>query len=419
MRDRISPPSGQVNLLPNIGRQGFSALLTLPPAFAGTSAGRRAETAIRSLLSALPRDARLAVAAHPSVIQAVSDWRESEGLKIAFVPIDASVDHTLWAQDDFLAVTEGEVPVLVFPAGTKRPADRRVVETVAAELNLRTRRADFAFEGGNVLVGARTIVVGADVGEGVADEEITRWFSALSPGKQVKVIRSSGRLPPQQVRFRNGESGPFVEEVFGHTGVLQPLFHIDAFLSTAGLDADGREVLFVGCPRLASAAAGQGRLPLCDQSVAEAFDDVAADLRQSDAFRVVRNPLVILPFVEAGLKAWSRATVASRLGRVDGIEDVLAQMDGRNLRSIAVHRWRAATQNGCVPFLDGAARKVLLPTFAHGPRAFLAPAEALNRSLWQAQGFHAVELSDYAPVALANGSLHCLFKFLPSGSLPA
>src|SRR5690606_9608083 len=70
-------------------------------------------------------------------------------------------------------------------------------------------------------------------------------------------------------------------------GTVQPLFHIDMFITLAGRACDGAYQVVVGDPRLAAQVLG---VPVWPHAMAEIFDDIAGGLERR-GFRVLRNPL--------------------------------------------------------------------------------------------------------------------------------
>src|SRR5690606_31268436 len=70
-------------------------------------------------------------------------------------------------------------------------------------------------------------------------------------------------------------------------GTVQPIFHIDMFITLAGRGNDGKYQVLVGCPRMAAQILDE---KLTEYSMAEMFDNVAQNLERI-GFTVIRNPL--------------------------------------------------------------------------------------------------------------------------------
>ena len=368
--------------------------------------------ALRSFVAALPRGGSLVIAGHQQALHETRSWHQLEGLEVIQLPIGDDVDFTLWSQDSFLACTDARgSPMVLLPAHDRRRPDALVIGSMATALGIDVARAEFDFEGGNILVGANVILIGADA----IGPDIQSRLAGLGEHRAVVSLGTTDRIPDREVKLLDTDRGLVVEERFGHTGVHQPLFHLDAFMTFAGQAEDGRDLVFVGDARMAREAIGPDILTFCDQSVSDQLDDIAEQAAKIDGLAVVRNPLPTVPMLEAGFRAWSRSSLERKFRDVNGIEDVLSGLDRRAKPTVAVRRWRAATQNGAIVFSDGERyRRVLLPTYAHGRYAHLAHSECLNRDIWRRTGFEVIELPDFTPFAAENGSLHCLFKVISS-----
>ncbi len=136
-----------------------------------------------------------------------------------------------------------------------------------------------------MLVGPDLVLAGADVGGAALPEAMARQ----SP----RLLAIGNHLPRPRVRWVETPRGPMVEELFGHAGRRQPLFHLDGFVSLAGQAPDGRERILVGDSRMAVRDVDDARLPLAGQSLADELDEIAAILAAMADVEVLRNPLVI------------------------------------------------------------------------------------------------------------------------------
>jgi hypothetical protein len=425
------------------------AVLTLPDAIAGPAAGPRPIRVVKDLIAALPAGLRLAVAGPERVLGALRHWPELAGRDWLAVAIDDDVDFTVWAQDPFhvtpTGLSRGE---LLFPQDDRRRADAIVAAAVADRLGLAIVRCSGAFDGGNVLEVGDVTLAGADCRLTPALRQ------ALGNGRRL-VVLGGDAYPERHLRLR--PDADIVEECGGHCGARQPIFHLDAFVTPAGRTEDGRARVLVGDSRLAASLLGEA-LPAGDQALehppimlkqhdrqaaaqlidsgatscrpdesirlesalADDLDRLAAQLSALDGLAVLRNPLPIAPIVDDGWRAWSTRTLARRFAGVAGLDDVLAALGRRGRTSVAVWRWRVLGQNGALVF--PAARRVILPTFAHGRLSYLGPCEAANRALWRGLGYEVVELPDFLPFADGHGSPHCMVKLIdrlaPDGPRP-
>jgi hypothetical protein len=161
----------------------------------------------------------------------------------------------------------------------------------------------------------------------------------------------------------------------------QPLFHIDAFLTLAGRQGDGRYTVLVGDPALAASALSRA---LPDHAMQQAFDDIAQQLRDA-GFNVVRNPLPLI------------------------------YHDNQITKT---RHWYFASANNALVEIDGSTKNVWLPTYGHGLWKALVTTDRMNEAIWQRLGFNTRLLGDYNQFAVNLGSLHCLVKCLARRAAP-
>ncbi|HEX8865498.1 MAG TPA: hypothetical protein VF821_07540, partial [Lentzea sp.] len=210
------------------------------------------------------------------------------------------------------------------------------------------------------------------------------------------------------------ENGSYVLDLpGGGTGDLQPIFHIDMFVTLAGPGSDGRFRVLVGSPDLADAALGT-RSPF---SLQTAYDEIAAEFAQR-GFDVVRNPLVHRPEITQQL---TFADLRSFSETPDGAElrEVVASFAAAGAvaeSTIQVRSWHHITWNNCLVENSSRGLTVYLPTFGHGPQADLAVIDAEMERLWAGLGFTVVRLADFNAFASRLGVVHCIKKYLGRGA---
>jgi hypothetical protein len=386
-------------LSPPRGASGFVAV----PRDLFASGDRRSAT-FRRLIAELATRIELTVATHASAIPIVRSWRVPAAMSIVAIP-DAA-DFSCWAQDSCLIAEDpsGE-PLLLLPNAPPLPADSEIVRAVAAHAGLQTRQAPFGFEGGNILVGPDFALVGADT-----DQRFVEAVTEKGRSSSRRIVSLDMSLPAPSIRWVHSATGAIVEEVYGHAGRRQPLFHLDGFIALAGTAPDGQHRLLVGDSRLAARIADDPRLPLGPQSLADELDAIAGELGSHPEFVVVRNPLPIAAVDDTGLFQWSRSTLQRRYADFPGCNDVLAHLDAHGRKTVPVRRWRALTQNGAITLsAPGRRPTVLLPTYS-ARYPCLRAVEEYNAQIWTDLGFVVVEIGDFTDFAADNGSPHCLFK---------
>ncbi|MGH9263591.1 MAG: hypothetical protein ACRD1D_02760 [Acidimicrobiales bacterium] len=377
----------------------LSSILLTYPAYA--EGDLSLESTYADLLRLLPASCAITVLAHPAVADDLDRIieRERPANRPTVVLSPAYLAFSVWAEDGYVAVTDAgrEPPVtfLVEPFSFPRYGDGLIADLVAEATDLQATQAPLYFQGGNVLVGDDFVLVGSDYlartletwadygpvlpGGGSPVEQAHQLFTeTFDPARKLHFIGLTRPIPDDLLAPRpivvDGEE--WTEDVGAGAGSLQPIFHIDMFLSLAGRDpGTGRYRVLVGSPAAAAELLGE-QLP--DHALALEFDSIARRLQRL-GFDVTRTPLprVYVDYPDA-----------------------------------RVRQWYFATANNCLVEIDGSSRRVWLPTYGHGPWAALAATDEANRGIWEGLGFEVVQLGDFHPFAQNLGALHCVKKYL-------
>jgi hypothetical protein len=357
--------------------------------------------AYRDLLAKLGADVTLEVLTHRSVESTVRSWLQAAGrtdFHIATAPDHLS--FSVWAEDGYAVVQSGggQSSTFVEPFYFPRYADSLVADLVSDQTDLGDTQAPLYFQGGNILIGDDFFLIGADYpanslqyinkvirpepGEDPKRTVQRLYREYLDSSRALHYVGSSVSVPEQRKR-KFTHDGEDWEEVlyFGNkVGTVQPLFHIDMFITLAGREADGRYRLLVGDPEMAAQALGEELQPHAMQGV---FDSVAANLERI-GFSVHRNPLPLTYVDEPAERAryWYFATANNALVEIPG---------------------------------DEAQKRVWLPTYGHGAWTHLAKTDEENRKLWASLGFEVIMLGDFHSFASNLGAVHCVKKYLARG----
>ena len=353
------------------------------------------------LLGTLPAGCRITVLAHPSVtddLRRIID-RQRPDNPPTIVEAPDYLLFSVWAEDAYVAVTDvgrgPETTFLVEPFTFPRYGDGLIADFVAEATDVQATQVPLYFQGGNVLVGDDFMFVGADYltntletwqenapvllgGKDPVDAAHDLFSRTFGRDRELHFVGlsrpiSTDVLAPRQFRL-NGED--WTEEVGAGAGSLQPIFHIDMFISVAGRNPDtGRYRVLVGSPVAAAEILGA---TVADHALAPAFDQMARQLDRL-GFEVIRTPL---PRVY-----------------VDYPDD-------------RVRQWYFATSNNCLVEITDTAKRVWLPTYGHGPWRALQATDGANRVIWEGLGFDVVQLGDYNVFAQNLGAVHCIKKYL-------
>ena len=375
-------------------------LLTFPPYADGDLS---LERTYADLLRLLPATCRLTILCHPAVADDLERiiGQERPGNRPTVIATPDYLSFTVWAEDGYVAVADvGTDPprtFLVEPFSFPRYGDGLIAELVAEATDVQSTQVPLYFQGGNVLSGDDFILIGADYltntldtwrqydpvvgGQGPLAQQVADLFvRSFGADHELHFVGLRRPIPADLLaprRFRqDGED--WTEDVGAGAGSLQPIFHIDMFLSMAGRAPDGRYRVLVGSPQAAAGILGQ---PVPDHALAPAFDEIARRL-SGLGFEVIRTPL----------------------------PRVYVDYPGDRLR-----QWYFATSNNCLVEITDDSKRVWLPTYGHGPWSALEATDRANRDIWEGLGFEVVALGDYHPFAQNLGALHCIKKYLARG----
>lgn len=350
------------------------------------------------LLGKLPRRTQLVFVVHASVRALLDDVLRRLAVADRSTVIEAPdrVHFSVWVEDTCVVTQDAETGVvfLTAPVSLVRIEDARIAEIFVSQTDLRRHRTELYFEGGNVLIGDDFWLLGADHAQhslhlGLvqpADGEppldaVRRSFGAhLDPTRKLHLVASTLPVPPQLERplRLGGEDWTEVLYAGNLPDTVQPIFHIDMFVSLAGRDPEGRPIVLVGDPRTASEILGEPSLP---QTMVPIYDDIARSLAH-DGFQVIRNPL---PLVHQDDPAERR------------------------------RKWYFASSNNALVQISGTDKAVWLPSYGYGSWAHLAATDEANRQIWEALGFQVTMLTDCHALAYNLGGVHCIKKYVARG----
>jgi hypothetical protein len=301
------------------------------------------------------------------------------------------MNFTVWAEDAY-CICKDELDnetYFVEPASFNRAEDAYIADRVAPKVNLEATQVQLYFQGGNVLIGDSFWFIGADYpahslelgfvvpnpGETTAQAVARVYGSLMDHERKLIVIGSRVPVPAMQRRpiLVNGELWHEILYFGNAPGTVQPLFHIDMFISLAGKDSSGKYVVLVGSPQMAADLLDE---PLAEGAMQDVFDDIAAGL-QALGFKVIRNPLP------------------------------MAYDDDDSERT---RYWYFATGNNVLT--QDNPKKVWIPTYGHGYWTKVAVTDAENKRIWDSLGYTVEMLPDFHPFAANLGAAHCIKKYL-------
>ncbi|WP_299701554.1 hypothetical protein [uncultured Pontibacter sp.] len=330
-------------------------------------------------------------------------WLSEQGMleRARFHEIPSDIKILVWAEDDYEVVQDRKDGsyYLVQPHSHRRAADDYTGYFLSKSLGINRVKSPLYFEGGNLLVGDDFFLMGADYmvnsmldlkgvllpEEGtMATEQLAKLFSRyLDQERKFLVLGSLLYVPEEEEQEFEMDGVTWTETLHSKNieGTVQPLFHIDMFITLAGRGKSGKYQILVGDTRLAAEVLGE---ELTNYGIPDVFDDVAAMLVRQ-GFEVIRNPLP------------------------------LTYLDNPEERR---RKWYYATSNNAVVEVKSKTEKtVWLPTYGHGNWEYLRKTDEANKQLWEKLGFKVIQLEDFHPFAEKSGALHCIKKYLRRGMI--
>lgn len=354
--------------------------------------------AFRSIISSLPADAIRTIFTHEVAEQKAKDWMDEFGLanKSEIITVANDLNFTVWAEDAYCIcndLDDGE-KYFVEPASFNRGDDAYIADNMVKNSNIKSTQVKLYFQGGNVLIGDDFWFIGADYpanslrlgyivpepGESERDAVKRVYGKHMDNDRKLIVLGSRVPVPTQKTRpvLVNGQLWNEILYFGNHNGTVQPLFHIDMFISLAGKNENGVYRVLVADPSMAYDLLNEEPPEGTMQPV---FDDIANQLTTL-GFEVIRNPMP------------------------------MAYDDDDNKK---VRYWYFATSNNVI--LQDADNKVWIPTYGHDHWSNLSVTDDANRDIWHSLGYEVNQLSNFHPFAANLGAAHCITKYLNRGAV--
>lgn len=241
----------------------------------------------------------------------LENWLREHDLlqRCHFHEVPEAIKILVWAEDDYEVVHDkaNGSYCLLQPHSHRRAADDYTGYFLSKSLGINRVKAPIYFEGGNLLVGDDFFLMGADyIVDSMLDlggvlfpekgtlatEQLAQLYRRYLDHERTFFQVGSLLYVPQEEdqKFElNGETWTETLHNKNIEGTVQPLFHIDMFLTLAGRGKSGKYTVLVGDTRLAAEVLGE---ELGNYGIPDVFDDVAA-LLERQGFEVVRNPLPV------------------------------------------------------------------------------------------------------------------------------
>ena len=357
--------------------------------------------AYQRLLQTLPEDVGLVILVQAAAEQTVQQWLTASNrqARAEVGTFDDSLRISVWAEDGYVVAKDAATGHTYFvePYAFPRYADGLVADFVTNFTNLRSTQAPLYFQGGNVLIGDDFLLLGADypantleyirrgvfqLPAGTTPQEFVRVLYSDYLDKDRRLLYVGSRVPVPEEQSRpvtiNGVQWTETIAAGNNPGTVQPLFHIDMFITLVGRSAPGRPYrVLVGDPSRAFAILG-GRTP--PHAMQRVYDDIANQL-ELGGMEVIRNPLPLI------------------------------YLDDEVNRE---RFWYFATANNAL-VQNAPTKHVWMPTYGHGNWTELQATDEANARIWRDLGFEVHPLGDFHPFAENLGAVHCIKKYLDRG----
>lgn len=392
-------------------------LLTIPDTVKGgwnnrNQARGSVAMVLDSLLRALPAQVHLYVMTHQSFAANIQTWLDEVGKAelATIIPVPNEVNFTVWAQDSYAITESSDKSYLVEPFYMWRYADRVLADIFCqATGRFDDTQVPLYFEGGNMLVGDSFVLVGADYsnktikylkkqvlrhdGTQSVAAYVTELFGKYLDHHRDFIFLAANRSVPiaEERSFdRNGVEWTEQHLTGNVKNTVQPLFHIDMFITLVGRPVEGEPFeILVGDTRLASEVYGFAPVPT---GIDEALNDIADNLALISDFKVMRVPLPYIFHDQFSIKTrlWYFATYNNAI----------------------VQNCRHRPQDG--------ESFVILPSYGDDQSVDdelqrLATVDKFVAGVWRDLGFTPILIPKLQPCAVRQGALHCMTKYLSRG----
>lgn len=318
--------------------------------------------------------------------------------KIIVVPTEMS--FTIWAEDAYAACVDllDSETYLVEPASFRRGDDALIADTLENSGTLERSLAKLYFQGGNILIADNFWLIGMDYpnnslkygyikpgyGESPIQAVARAYGIALDHKRRFLTIGSRLPVPTesQTEYLSNGKKWVEIKYAGNYAGTVQPLFHIDMFITLAGRDPSGHYIVMVGDPQLAANLLNEG---IREHAMYRIFHDFANQLKNL-GLHVVRTPLPLT------------------------YDDVSNPQDFPGFDMLRM--WYFATSNNALVQINHDVKEVWLPTYGHRKWKELTVTDEANKQIWERHGFKVHQLGDFHPFAVNLGAAHCIKKYI-------
>lgn len=353
---------------------------------------------LEDIFQKLPDYTELLLVVQQESLGFIQEWAKEKQIqqRVHTINMPNYIDITVWAEDPYVIANDSETGDVYFmePHSFPRWEDGFIAFIASQELGFKRVKLPIYFEGGNILIGDNFFLIGADYPlktlhhttklikpeDNESESELITKLYKEHLDKTRELIYVGSTLPvPSNSTSKIEINGEEWEEIFfqnNEGGTIQPIFHIDMFITLAGRSENGKYRVLVGDPKLAAEIL---ELDILKYGMPELFEDVAQGLI-NNGFEVIKIPLPVVYIDEPEKKE---------------------------------RRWYFTSYNNCiVEIIDGTNKTIWLPSYGYGNWQILKKTDDYAKKVFEDLGFKVIPLTDYHPLAENSGSLHCIKKYI-------
>jgi len=339
----------------------------------------------KKIFSSFSKDVKLIIVTHRIAKIKITDLIINLNLKNKFkiIYIDNLLDFSIWSQDSFL-IGQNELydfKYFIKPSHFIRKDDDKLVEIIAAKTKTKLLKTDLFFQGGNILVGDDFLFIGGNdlitnkLTKSIDNNKISEFCSSLDNKKKIIPIFSKKKIPTEILRKIKIGNEVWEESIYygNLNNTVQPIFHIDMFITIVGKNKNGQNTILVGDTKLEKFGFKQKKTP---NLLTNVFDQIAHQLSNQN-FEIIRIPLPMISYDDKFNK---------------------------------IRKWYYATYNNVI--VENNPKCVWIPNYNVKEFDYLHEINDYNVQVWKKLGYKVNIIRNFNKFTQNYGSINCIAKVL-------
>jgi agmatine/peptidylarginine deiminase len=296
--------------------------------------------------------------------------------------VNNSIEFSIWSQDVFCIATSSKGDKYIMqPNQFNRQSDDLLPQIISTKCSYKLKKLNLFFQGGNIIVGDNFWLVGGNDVMSIDSSKnknlnktiIYQYKENLDFFKELIPIYSTKKIQAESTKkiLINGDIWTEIKNYGNNLNSVQPIFHIDMFITLLGRTDSGTFKVLVGDSNMSNFGLSS---KLITPHLNEIFDDIAEFLKNKK-FEVVRNPLPYIKFDDKKNK---------------------------------IRKWYYATYNNV--FMNQNTKTVILPTYHCKDYEHLKSIDEYNIGLWKEMGFNVKKINNFHKFTKNYGAINCIIK---------